>query len=200
MNSTTFVNGYPTNNFVSAIPNNQPFTKYFGRLDWDLKSNNRLTLSIVDSDNPAYSNGQGFCPINCQSGDVSRNNAQITDVWTITPHVINEVRLGYTNQLNFFVPATLNQGYPAKLGWQYAKADIFPIITVNNFYQLTSNINAVYKEHVYDPSDVVTLIKGKHILHFGGEFLFFRDNSTAWGNTNGGTMTHTGAYTQETQG
>ena len=44
-NSTTFNNGYPTNNFVSAIPNNQPFTKYFGRLDWDIKSNNRLTLS-----------------------------------------------------------------------------------------------------------------------------------------------------------
>jgi len=200
VNSTTFVNGYPTNNFVSAIPNNQPFTKYFGRLDWDIKSNNRLTLTDVESDNPAYSNGQGFCPINCQSQDVSRQNAQITDVWTISPNVINELRMGYTNQLNFFVPATLNQGFPAKLGWQYAKANIFPIITVNGFYQLTSNINAVYKEHVYDPSDVVTLIRGKHILHFGGEYLFFRDNSTAWGNTNGGTMTHTGAYTQETQG
>jgi hypothetical protein len=199
-NSTTFNNGYPTNNFVSAIPNNQPFTKYFGRLDWDIKTNNRLTLSIVDSDNPAYSNGQGFCPINCQSQDVSRDNAQITDVWSISPTFINELRLGYTNQLNFFVPATLGQGFPAKLGWQYAKADIFPIITVNGFYQLTSNINAVYKEHVYDPSDVVTLIRGKHILHFGGEYLFFRDNSTAWGNTNGGTMIHTGAYTQETQG
>jgi hypothetical protein len=198
--STTFNNGYPTNNFVSAIPNNQPFTKYFGRLDWDIKNNNRLTLSIIASDNPAYSNGQGFCPINCQSQDVSRINSQITDVWTISPNVINELRLGYTNQLNFFVPATLGQGFPAKLGWQYAKADIFPIITVNGFYQLTSNINAVYKEHVYDPSDVVTLIRGKHILHFGGEYLFFRDNSTAWGNTNGGTMVHTGAYTQETQG
>jgi hypothetical protein len=198
--STSFTNGYQTNNFVSAIPNNNPFTKYFGRLDWDIRSNNRLTISEIESDNPAYNNGQGFCPINCQSGDVSRNNAQITDVWTISPNVINELRLGYTNQLNFFVPATLGQGFPAKLGWQYAKADIFPIISVSGFYQLTSNINAVYKEHVYDPSDVVTLIRGKHILHFGGEYLFFRDNSTAWGNTNGGTMNHTGAYTQETQG
>jgi hypothetical protein len=198
--STTFNNGYPTNNFVSAIPSNNPFTKFFGRLDWDIKSNNRLTLSIVDSDNPAYNSGQGICPINCQSGDVSRDNAQITDVWTISPNVINELRMGYTNQFNFFIPATLNQGFPAKLGWQYAKADIFPIINVTGFYQLTSNINAVYKEHVYDPSDVVTLIRGKHILHFGGEYLFFRDNSTAWGNTNGGTMSHTGAYTQATQG
>ncbi len=200
VNSTTFNNGYQTNNFVSAIPNNQPFTKYFGRLDWDIRSNNRLTISEIESDNPAYSNGQGFCPINCQSQDVSRHNAQITDVWTISPNVINELRMGYTNQMNFFVPASLNQGFPAKLGWQFAKADIFPIVNVTGFYGLTSNINAVYKEHVYDPSDVVTLIRGKHILHFGGEYLFFRDNSTAWGNTNGGTMGYTGAYTQATQG
>src|SRR5215469_12818674 len=199
-NSTTFVNGYPTNNFVSAVPANNPFTKYFGRLDWDLRDNNRLTLTNVASDNPAYNYGQNICPINCQSGDVSRINAQITDVWTISPNVINEVRMGYTNQLNFFVPASLNKGYPAKLGWQFAKADIFPIVNVTGFYGLTSNINAVYKEHVYDPSDVVTLIRGKHILHFGGEYLFFRDNSTAWGNTNGGTMGYTGVFTQETQG
>ncbi len=198
--STTFSNGYPTNNFVSAVPSLNPFTKFFGRLDWDIRNNNRLTLSEIESDNPGYNYGQGICPINCQSGDVSRHNAQITDVWTISPNVINELRLGYTNQLNFFVPDSLGKGYPGKLGWQFAKADIFPIVTVNGFYQLTSNINAVYKEHVYDPSDVVTLIRGKHILHFGGEVLFFRDNSTAWGNTNGGTMTYTGAYTQMTQG
>jgi hypothetical protein len=192
--------GIVQNNFVSNTPNSVPFIKWFGRLDWDIKSNNRLTLTDVESDNPAYSFGQGFCPINCQSQDVSRQNAQITDVWTISPHVINELRLGYTNQLNFFVPASLNEGFPAKLGWQYAKTDIFPIVNVTGYYQLTSAINAVYKEHVYDPSDVVTLIRGKHIFHFGGEFLFFRDNSTAWGNTNGGTMSHTGAFTQETPG
>ncbi len=200
VNSTTFTSGYPTNNFVSAIPGSTPFTKFFGRLDWDIKSNNRLTLSETESDNPAYSNGQGFCPINCQSQDVSRHNAQITDVWSVTPNIVNELRLGYTNQMNFFVPASLGKGFPAQLGWQFAKADIFPIVNVTGFYGLTSNINAVYKEHVYDPSDVVTLIRGKHILHFGGEILFFRDNSTAWGNTNGGTMGHTGVYTRETQG
>ena len=120
-------------------------------------------------------------------------NAQITDVWTISPNVINELRLGYTNQLNFFVPATLDAGL-SRPNWDgsspkptYSRSSL-----CTGFYQLTSNINAVYKEHVYDPSDVVTLIRGKHILHFGGEFLFFRDNSTAWGNTNGGTMGYTG--------
>jgi len=47
---------------------------------------------------------------------------------------------------------------------------------------------------------VVTLIVGKHILHFGGEFLIYQNNSTAWGNLNGGTMGYTGIYTASTQG
>ena len=156
-------NGITQNNFIYNVPNAQPFTKFFGRADYDIRGNNRLTATVQQSDNPAYSNGQGFCPINCQSQDVSRYNAQVTDVWTISPNVVNELRLGYTNQLNFFVPATLNQGFPSKLGWQYAKADNFPQININGYYQLTSAINAVYKEHVYDPSDVVTLVRGRHI-------------------------------------
>jgi hypothetical protein len=96
-------------------------------------------------------------------------------VWSISPHLTNEIRLGYTNQLNFFVPYTLGKGYPAKLGWQFAKADNFPLIQITNFNNsslpndstvLSSEINAVYKEHAYDPSDVVTLIKGTQVnLH-----------------------------------
>ncbi len=199
--STTFNNGYPTNNFVSAIPSNKPLYQILRPSGLGHQGQQQAhTFGCCRATTRPTPTGRAFAPSIASQQDVSRHNAQITDVWTISPNVINELRMGYTNQLNFFVPATLGEGYPAKLGWQYAKADIFPIINVTGFYQLTSNINAVYKEHVYDPSDVVTLIRGKHILHFGGEYLFFRDNSTAWGNTNGGTMGHTGVYTQETQG
>jgi hypothetical protein len=191
-------NGVSQNNYFYNVPNSAPFQKFFGRADWDIRANNRLTVTEIASDNPAYSNGQGICPVNCQSQDVSRHNAQITDVWTISPNVVNELRMGYTNQLNFFVPASLGEGYPTKLGWKFAKADVFPIVNVTGFYGLNSATNAVYKEHVYDPSDVVTLIRGKHILHFGGEYLIFKENSTAWGNTNGGTMGYTGIYTSST--
>lgn len=196
----TVVNGITQNNFFYNVPGSNPFTKYFGRLDYDITPNNRLTMSETEGDNPQYGYAQGICPIACGTEDVSRNNAQISDVWTVSSHLTNEARIGYTNQLNFFVPATLNQGLPAKLGWQFAKADNFPSINISGYYGLSSAINAVYKEHAYDPSDVVTLILGKHILHFGGEFLFFRDNSTAWGNINAGTMGYTGAYTESTQG
>jgi hypothetical protein len=201
------VNGVITNNYVYTPPNSNPFTRYFGRLDYQITANHRLTITESSGDNPGESLGAGICPIGCQTGDVSKNNAQISEVWTISPRMTNEVRFGYTNQLNFFVPLTINQGYPAKLGWQFAKADNFPAIQINGYNQgcnggtaLCVQTNSVYKEHVYNPSDVVTLIKGRHILHFGGELLIYQNNSTAWGNVNAGTMGYTGIYTASTQG
>ena len=199
----TVSNGQAQNNYTYTAPDTNPFTKFFGRLDYNLTANNKLNGSVTEGDNPGKTFGPGLCPINCQSGDVSRINSQVTDVWSISSRVTNEARMGYTNQLNFFVPYTLNKGYPAKLGWQFAKSDNFPSINITNFDNgpnnntvLGSQINAVYKEHAFDPSDVVTMIVGKHVLHFGGEFLIYQNNSTAWGNINAGTMSYTGQYTQ----
>lgn len=192
--------GINQNNYVYQSSSNSPYTRYFGRIDWDVAQNNRITISQTESDNPQF----GFspvCPINCGSEDVSRQNAQISDVWTISPSFTNEARFGYTNQLNFFVPSTLNGGFPAQLGLAFSKADNFPNLgaggngAINGFYGLGAATNAVYKMHVFDPSDVVTLVRGKHVLHFGGEFLINQANSTAWGNINAASVTYNGRYT-----
>jgi hypothetical protein len=192
-----------SNNFFYNVPSSNPFTKYFGRLDWQINPSNHIIVSETNSDNPAQYHNQGICPINCQNGDVSRDNAQVSWVWTISPRTINEARMGFTDQLNFFTPFSINQGFPAKLGWQFAKADTFPDVQISgngDIYELQPASNAVYKEFVFDPSDVVTMIRGRHVLHFGGEFLINRADSTAWGNTNAGVMGYTGAYTNSTNG
>lgn len=194
---------YVTNNFFYNTPSSNPYMKYFGRLDYSINQNNHMIVSETNSDNPATYLNQGICPVNCQHGDVSRDNAQVSEVWTISPRTINEARFGFTDQLNFFTPYSINEGYPQKLGWKFAKADVFP--NVNIFgngaccYQLQPASNAVYKEFVFDPSDVITLVRGRHVLHFGGEYLINRADSTAWGNINAGYMQYTGAYTAANQ-
>ncbi len=190
------VSSYGVNNFSLLSPSSaDPFIKWFGRWDTDLTANNRLTLSETESDNPAKYLNQ-FCPFSCQNGDVSRDNAEVSDVWTISSHMINEARMGFTDQMNYFTPYTLNGNWESTLQMPLLKADIFPNISIaNNYYGPGSASNSVYKEMVFDPSDVVTLIKGRHVLHFGGEFLINRADSTAWGNINSGSFNFAGYYT-----
>ncbi len=191
--------GLPFQNYFVNVPNLAPFTKYFGRLDYTPVPSHRITISETESDNPAvsYGNGAALCPVNCQNQDVSRDNAQVSDVWTISPKMINEARFGFTDQLNFFSPFSNGQGYPAKLGVKWAVADAFPNFSFNNYLGLGSPSNAVYKEMLFDPSDVVTLIVGRHVLHFGGEFLINRADSTACGNQNPGSVDFQGYYTDK---
>src|SRR5260370_18193403 len=72
-----------------------------------------------------------------------------------------------------------------------------PDITIAgaNFNGLYASTNAIYVENSFEPSDVVTLIRGKHILHFGGELLAYQDNSTPWGNVQSGEFNFNGSYT-----
>jgi hypothetical protein len=190
--------GYNQNNYAYQAPSTNPFIKWFGRLDYDITPKNRLTLSETESDNPGKTVNEGLCPFNCYSGDVSRDNAQISLVSTVNDHFINEARLGFTDQLNFFVPQTLGQGWPTKLGIKFSMADVAPQLTVNGFDgNIQPGTNAVYKEMLFDPSDVVTLIKGRHVLHFGGEFLINRADATAWGNMQSARLTYAGTYTSQ---
>lgn len=193
----TYTPGFTSNNYFYQGTQANPYKKYFGRLDLNLGSKDRLTTTVAKRDNPAFTINQNICPINCFSGDVDSTNAQVTEIHSFNGSFINEARFGYTNQLNFFVGQSFGGGFPQKIGLQYAKADGFPQINFSaGLLNLGPGINAIYKEHVFDPSDVVTLIRGRHILHFGGEFLINEDNSTAWGNLNPGTFGFTGDYTK----
>jgi Carboxypeptidase regulatory-like domain len=194
--TTSASTGITSNNYYYSYRGSQPFKKYFGRFDYDVSPTNRITASVTKRDNPAVYPSSIGCPINCYLGDVDSYNSQITDVWNISNRTINELRMGYTNQLNFFATYTAGKGFPATLGLQFSHADIFPTVNVSSYQGLSPGTTAVYKEHNFDPSEVVTMIRGHHALHFGGEYLIFQDNSTAWGNVNGATTGFTGTYTQ----
>ncbi len=193
--------GEPINNWHYSLLQSDPARRYFGRLDYDVTKNNRITMSDTQADfnYPGISSITN-CPVGCQAGDVDNNNAQVTDVWNISAHTVNEARIGYTSQLNFFADLSLDRGYAAQLGWQFAKADDIPAMQTTGTYPyswLQPGTNAVYKEHVFDFSDVVTMIRGRHILHFGGELLMYRDDSTAWGNVNAGATQYSGHFTEQ---
>lgn len=189
-------NGVWSNNYYYSLPAATWSPKYFGRLDYDVKPNNRITVSDSEQNAPATTPSIFASPVGWQSSDIENNNAQISDVWTISPHLINEARYGFTSQLNFFADSTLGKGYPQQFGFQFAKADSLPSFSIGGGYNgIGPSSNAILKQFTYAPSDVVTLIKGKHILHFGGEFLAYQNNATTWGNINSGNFGFGGSYT-----
>src|SRR6266849_3715389 len=192
--------GATQNNYTITQANSNPNLRYFGRIDYDLSSKNRVTFSITQKDNPGKITNDLPCPINCFSGDIDGYNVQLSDTWTLSPTIVNEFRMGYTKQGNWFVPQTLGFDSAAKLGLQYAKANIFPGIHFSGgscCNWLQPGTNAIYIEHLYNPSDVVTLIKGKHILHFGVEVLMGDGNTTPWDNVDAGTFNFSGKFTQQ---
>ena len=191
--------GATVSNFFFTSPSSNPNLRYFGRIDYDLMKNNRVTFSITQKDNPGKNFNQWPCPINCFSGDIDGYNVQLSDTWTLTPTLVNEFRMGYTKQGNWFVPQSLGFDAASKLGLQYSKANIFPTFNLSGTCctSLQPGTNAIYIEHLYDPSDVMTLIKGRHILHFGVEVLMGEGNTTPWGNVDAGQFNFNGSYTQQ---
>jgi hypothetical protein len=191
--------GATINNFVFNSPSSNPNLRYFGRIDYDLMKNNRVTFSITNKNNPGKNFNQWPCPLNCFSGDIDGYNVQLSDTWTVSPTLVNEFRMGYTKQGNWFVPQSLGFNAASTLGLQYSKANIFPTFNLSGTCctSLQPGTNAIYIEHLYDPSDVMTLIKGRHILHFGVEVLMGQGNTTPWGNVDAGQFNFNGSYTQQ---
>src|SRR5580693_8694866 len=192
-------------NFYNAPKTPSPVHRYFGRLDYDLSAKHRIMFSISQKDNPGVDNGLFNCPLNCGSGDVDGWNTQVTETWTISPTIVNEIRMGYTKQGNWFQSQSLGLNPATAFGLQGTHFNQFPFIGNSSIYGqfggpdnvsvLSPATDAIYIENSFDPSDMVTLVKGKHVLHFGIEVLMAEGNTTAWGSNSAGNYGFSGQYT-----
>jgi Carboxypeptidase regulatory-like domain len=188
-------------NYSYLKPANGNSKKTFGRLDYNISDKNRLNITVNMHDGPHKTNADpdGFaCPIGCDNNASEGYSAQISDVYSPSSSLVNEFRYSFVRQSNWFVPQSLGKGFPATLGLQFSQADVFPTIQLQGKSapnQLNTGTNAVFIENTFIPSDVLTLIRGKHILHFGGEVMFEQDNSTPWGSIHGADLTFTGQFT-----
>jgi len=196
--------GITTNNYFYNWASNSPGWAYFWRGDYDITSKNRLTATQFYNASSSPNQGISICPIDCYTANGNGLTGQLSDVWTFSADKVNEFRFGISDQNNLYIPESVNQGFPAKLGLQFAKADLFPEININGACCFGGNMvpssNAIQHQLLFEPSDVVTMIKGRHVLHFGGEFLDQEINTTFWGNIDAGSETYTGVYTNSTQG
>lgn len=192
--STTF----SSNNFRYGNPASvSTEQKWFGRFDANLTSKNHLDGSSAYNYPTTFVATGLVYPVNVTIVDVENMSGQLSDVHTFSSTTINEARSGWMGEYDLLTSPTLGQGWPQKLGLQFAKQDIYPTINISGFYGLGPGTHANYKENVFDESDVVTMIRGRHSLHFGGQLIAFRADSTAWGNINAANLGFAGVYTEQ---
>ena len=187
--------------YLAPANNNQ--TKMVARLDYDVNPKNRVSFSIVSRWAPdvlGYDDGAQApnCPVNCHNASSDGGNEQISDVWTISPNVVNEFRFSGNREADYFAEASLGEGIPAKIGLQFSTADVLPTVVISGTgapSDITPGTEALFIQNSFLVGDMVTWVKGKHILHFGGELLMEQDNSTPWGGINGASLGFSGQYT-----
>ncbi len=185
-----------TNNFFFGPSPPGTITWYSWKGDYNISAGNRLTFS------GSYSPGDGFvpaptCPMDCYSVKRSQTNGQITNVWTISPAVVNEFRSSATRVFSVYSSPNMGQGFPGKIGLKNAPADVFPFISIGGTVptSIGGGLSALLAQTSYAQSDTLTWVKGKHILKFGGEFDKWQQN-LAWDDIRSGDFTFSGLFTR----
>lgn len=200
----TVTNGIPSNNWESTtlLHSSSPWNRELGRLDWNVTGTNHIILSDFEEDQPVFQQYIGDCPLECDYQDVESNTATASDVWQITPSLSNEARMGFTYLPTWYDPyGGLNSGDATKVGWLFGKANILPNVGgPGGFFSINPGGWEYQLIMLYDPSDMVTWIKGAHVMHFGGEVTMGLTNGPNWNALNAGTMSFSGNYTTDTNG
>jgi len=204
-----------TNNFIfnGSSPNTD--TWYTGKADYNISTKQRLsfsfnyfptTSSYVPADPLFPSDASAY-----EQGKTDDLTSQISDVYAISPTVVNEFRIGASRELDKYKPPSLGKNDPQTLGLEptygtNAPANVFPRVTIDSGATAgqtnlgagisgNGNIDATLGEGTYTVSDVLTLIRGRHTIKVGGEYDRFYQNYTSWGDLDSGHFEFNGGVT-----
>ncbi len=112
--------------------------------------NRQRSPNVSESPLPQFTGSQFF--------DVHRATA--TDVWTINPHWVNDIRLGYTRQFNGFSVPGQFANFP----------NVFVTVLSNFFIGPEQNSPQGGGQNVYQVLDQMTYTKGGHTVKWGAEY------------------------------
>jgi hypothetical protein len=105
--------GLVANNYRYLQTSSNPSRITFGRLDYNLTDKNRINFTILVHADPLHSTLNTINPIDTQTNAGDGVSAQVSDVHTFGPKLVNEARYSFVRQGNWFLPGSLNKGYPA---------------------------------------------------------------------------------------
>jgi hypothetical protein len=189
---------YNSNNHYYNTPVAVTTTTYTGKIDYNISPSNRINGSLLHVYQPGPW-GTWDPPIDNIFGYIHENTEQISDVWTMNSNTINEARVAAAEEIGHWHSAEFGGGWSAKLGMPLT-ADFFPGINTGGSLAVnslgSSFRNAIDDAVKYTFSDTVTLVRGKHIVKFGGEYDRWGDSS-CWTCADAGSFGFSGIFTED---
>jgi carboxypeptidase family protein len=164
INSSVAVFGSQTQSLGNLFNGNEAM----GRLDYNWNTNNRMFIEM-NWDHQTDRFGGNNCNANCTRGFTNPNNdyfphASFSYVHTFSPTILNELRLGYT-QNNTQISTSL-AGVP-QVNFNDGTAGIG---SYNGYPQY-------FKDHEYSYGDMVSISHGNHSFKIGFDFQRNIENS-----------------------
>ncbi len=169
---------------------------YNGKVDYNLSGTNHVNGSVTFG-TVNFPTPSATAPIGTYT-EVGREGAyQITDTWSPSPTLINEFRYAFLRFIGVWTGGDFDKGYPEQIGIPNPVSNVFPNISIGGTVStgFNSGLDANFSENTFVPSDVLTLVRGKNILKFGGEWDKYQANIN-FGGYSDGNFSFTGIATR----
>lgn len=167
-------------NYVGSQPRVTDVNQVHARVDHSFGSMNRMfgrwSYNKEDSyppDNPVPWPDPIFY---ARYDNIQNQQAQLSDVHTFSPTLLNEGRLSLMRQDFPFTQASYNQGWPQKIGLPASvPPTLFPLLGVEGYPTLGGNGTTGLRYITsYQLFDMVSKVHGNHSFKFGGDVRLHR--------------------------
>jgi outer membrane receptor protein involved in Fe transport len=166
------------NRFIGneGLPNST--NEFLIKGDYQVLESHRLTLDYFQSNGsqinlPSGSNLPGWALSNYA---YRQQNANVSDVWTVSPRSVNQVWLSYSRMIagRISQPAESLSAFGSDITVQGTPS--LADISVANFFHLANAISGpVAGDNVYGLRDVFSTTRGRHTINIGGEVYLEKD-------------------------
>jgi outer membrane receptor protein involved in Fe transport len=167
----------------------EKYNQYLIKTDHQVTQNHRLTLSYFLYDYSIRSNPGQTTTTGANTASLTPNhwsysnyatkqhNANVSDIWTISPRTINQAWLSYTRQAGGRIPVPDNSTF-ADFGSDFgiSGAPSRGQVGIPNWFTLAQSITGPKAgTNVYGFRDVLSTTRGQHTLSLGAETSLEKD-------------------------
>jgi hypothetical protein len=162
--------------YTGSVTVPQQSDEFLLKIEHAVGANHRLASSYFQTAGNSKQSPGGNVPWSLQLFTWRQQNANISDIWTLSPHTVNQIWASYSRILA--ARTNTPTGSLADYGSTFSPQGPagLPQMTITGYFTLAQSIaGPVAGANVYSLRDVVTTTRGKHSLYFGGEASLEKD-------------------------